>query len=139
MTTILVLEDEPANLEIFAAILWSKGYSVLEAATGREALEAAQRQQGAIDLLICDVGLNGEDLSGTEVALAILDGRDDLPVVFVSGNPVAHWDSRDRQNFKLLNQECVTVLEKPFLPSDLGNAVELLLHKSAEPRSVGHS
>jgi CheY-like chemotaxis protein len=38
MKTILVLEDDPSNMQVFCALLWSIGYNVLEATTGEEAI-----------------------------------------------------------------------------------------------------
>jgi CheY-like chemotaxis protein len=135
MKTILVLEDDPANLHIFAAILWSKGYKVLEAGGSPDAVDAAERQEPQVDLLVCDVGLKGDELSGTDVAVALSQGQGDLPVLFVSGNPVAQWNAHYRENLKVLDRQCVGVLEKPFLPADLESAVERLLHKTATPPS----
>jgi CheY-like chemotaxis protein len=110
MKNILVLEDDPANLQIFAAPLWSKGYNVLEAGTAREALDAAQRTQ-KLDLFVSDVGLKWDDLSGT-----LTKKYGALPIVFVTGTPLDSWDERDRKNLRLLSPTCAEVLEKPFLP-----------------------
>jgi hypothetical protein len=70
------------------------------------------------------------------VAVAVSQGRGVLPVLFASGSPVADWDTRDRENLKILDQDSVLVLEKPFLPADLENAVEMLLRKSSKPASL---
>jgi CheY-like chemotaxis protein len=130
MKNILVLEDDPANLQAFAALLWSKGHHVLEASTAREALDAARRKE-RLDLLVSDVGLKGDQMSGTEVATALLDSHGNLPVVFVTGTPVDLWDEPDRQNLRALrSKNCVAVLEKPFMPAAFESAVESLLKQT---------
>jgi len=63
--TILLVEDEDAVRQITSRLLRSRGYAVLEAADGLEALKVCDRHAGAIDLLITDVmmpRMNGRDL-----------------------------------------------------------------------------
>src|SRR5689334_22055511 len=118
MSTILVLEDDPANLQVFAALLWSNGHYVLEASTAREALDAARRN-GHPDLLVSDVALKGDnDMSGTDVATALLGSHGRLPIVFVSGTPVDLWEEPDRRKLNALRSTTpVAILEKPFMPA----------------------
>jgi two-component system cell cycle response regulator CpdR len=131
MKNILVLEDDRSNLEIFTAILWSNGYSVLEATTSREAFDAAKRQPN-IDLFVSDVGLKSESVSGTEVAVALAQNRDSLPVVFVTGTPLSSWIERDRRNLRLLLSAGVEVLEKPFMLRVFERAVARLLTNTSK-------
>ena len=65
MKNVLILEDDPANLQIFAALLWSKGHKVFEATTAEEALKAGDRDQ-RLDLFVSDVLLKGSR-SGVQV------------------------------------------------------------------------
>jgi CheY-like chemotaxis protein len=122
MKSILVLEDDPSNLEIFSAILWSNGYEVLEASTPEEALNAVHRQDAPIDLLVSGVGL-GISSSGVEVAVALAKDQSNLPILFVTGTPLNAWSQSDRRNLDLLPAASVGVLEKPFLPSAFESAV----------------
>jgi CheY-like chemotaxis protein len=130
MKSILVLEDDTSTLQNFTLILWSKGYSVLEAVTAREAFDAAKRQP-RIDLFVADVGLKGENISGTEVAVALARKHENLPVVFVSGTPLEFWSERDRRNMRLLLRVGVEVLEKPFLLRVFEDAVDRLVGQSS--------
>ena len=131
MKNILVLEDDPANLQVFAALLWSSGHHVIEASTAREALDAAGRSD-QLDLLVSDVALKGDQMSGTDVATALLDSHGNLPILFVTGTPMDFWDEADRRNLRALRSKTrVAMLEKPFMPSPFESAVERLLQPNA--------
>jgi two-component system cell cycle sensor histidine kinase/response regulator CckA len=126
MKTILVLEDDPSNMQIFCALLWSKGFQVLEATTGHEAIQISNNEVGSIDLLVSDLQL--PDLSGTQVALQLVESRPDLPILFVSGTPMFDWTERDLRNFRHLPAGAVDFLEKPFGVSTLEKKIKDLLH-----------
>ena len=80
--TILVVEDEPAVLDMLRDLFGEAGYRVLAASNGIEA--QARFDSGArIDLLVTDVGLPG--LNGRQVADAARLARPDLPVLFMTG------------------------------------------------------
>ncbi len=64
--SILLAEDEPVVRTFLRHVLTEAGYSLLEAADGRSALEIASAHAGTIHLLISDVvmpGMNGSDLA----------------------------------------------------------------------------
>lgn len=61
---ILIIEDNPTNLELMTYLLNAFGHRVLAANTGIQGLETAKRERP--DLIICDVQL--PDISGCEVA-----------------------------------------------------------------------
>jgi CheY-like chemotaxis protein len=112
MKTVLILEDDPSNMQIFCALLWSAGYRVLEATTGEQALEIANHPNGAIDLFISDVAV--PVLSGTEVALKLNESHPATPILFVSGTPMYAWERSDLHNFRQLPPDRVDFFEKPF-------------------------
>jgi CheY-like chemotaxis protein len=131
MKNVLVLEDDAANLQIFAALLWSKGHVVVEASTAREALDAARRED-RLDLLVSDVGLKGDQMSGTEVAAALRGSYGNLPILFVTGTPLDFWEKADRQILLVLQSKSrVGILEKPFMPAAFESSVETLLNENA--------
>ena len=68
---------------LLAEMLSEAGYTVIEAADGREGLKILQSPQH-IDLLISDVGLPG-DMNGRQMADAGRAVRPDLKVMFVTG------------------------------------------------------
>ena len=63
--TVLVVEDEPRVRRLAVLGLRSRGYSVLEAANGAEAIQIAGRMGAAIDLVVSDVMMPG--MSGPEL------------------------------------------------------------------------
>ncbi len=66
--TILFAEDSDSLREMTKEYLESMGYTVLDASSGREALQCAQDFDGPIDLLLTDVVM--PEMSGPELATA---------------------------------------------------------------------
>ncbi|BBY56740.1 response regulator [Mycobacterium koreense] len=87
MTRVLVIDDEPQILRALRINLSARGYEVLTAATGAEALRCAAEHTP--DVVILDLGL--PDISGIEV-LAGLRGWLSAPVIVLS----ARTDSMDK-------------------------------------------
>jgi CheY-like chemotaxis protein len=132
MKTVLVLEDDPSNMQAFRAVLLLFGYSVLEATTGKEAIEAGNCHS-SIDLFLSDVDVPGP--SGTEVALELIKAHPTIPVLFVSGTPMYSWRRNDLDNFRQLPSELVDFIEKPcrlsaFLDK-VGELIEKCSHRAA--------
>src|SRR5437763_12031065 len=69
--TILVAEDEDALREMVVNILRIQGYTVLEAASGPQALEVCERTNHTIDLLLTDMVMPG-GIMGGELAERLL-------------------------------------------------------------------
>ncbi len=81
--TILLVEDEEAVRSFAARALKLRGYRVLEASGGEEALELVRRHEGAIHLLITDVVMPNMD--GPTLVRALKRLRPDMAVIFMSG------------------------------------------------------
>jgi signal transduction histidine kinase len=81
--TILLVEDEPAVRDVALRILAGRGYQVLEARDGQEALELVERGTGPIDLVVTDVVM--PRMSGAELEARLRAIRPGVPIVFVSG------------------------------------------------------
>lgn len=104
--TILVTEDQDSVRRLVSRILRGFGYHVLEAASGREALEAAAGHTGPIDLLITDLVM--PEMSGRELGVELKRQRPEIRVLYMSGytgNAIAR---------RGLLEEGVAFLEKPF-------------------------
>jgi len=81
--TVLLVEDEPAILDMTTLILESLGYIVLPAETAARAIRLAGEHTGKINLLITDVimpEMNGRDLAGKLLSL-----YPNLKCLFISG------------------------------------------------------
>ena len=81
--TILVVEDEPAILEITTEILKNSGYTVLPASGPKQALVMANLHPGSIDLLITDMLM--PEMNGQELAAHLRVLLPGLPCLFMSG------------------------------------------------------
>ena len=80
MPTILVCEDDTNNRRGFCEVLSLMGYRVLQAATGKSAIEICKTQNQPVDLLISDVDL--PDVSGVDVALTVAESSPRMPILF---------------------------------------------------------
>lgn len=78
---VLVVEDAEDVRLPFCVMLRKRGYDIEEAATGQEALDAAERDD--LDAILLDIGL--PDLDGYEVARRLRDRGEQLPIIALSG------------------------------------------------------
>ena len=82
--TVLLVEDEPSVRDLANRLLKQRGYTVLEAANGEEALHFVQENIGErIHLLLTDVVL--PQIGGKELADKLRIFRPDLKVLYTSG------------------------------------------------------
>jgi two-component system, cell cycle sensor histidine kinase and response regulator CckA len=81
--TILLVEDEEGLRGLNARGLKSRGYSVLEAGNGIEAIEVIERHRGNIDLVVSDVVM--PEMDGPALLKELRQRSLQLKVIFVSG------------------------------------------------------
>lgn len=79
---ILVIEDDPASLELMTYLLTAHGYATLAASRGDTGL--AQARQECLDLIVCDIQLPGIDGYGIARALKADESRRAVPIVAVT-------------------------------------------------------
>lgn len=108
MNTVLVIEDNPANMELMAYLLEQHGYRVLRATDGPQGL-ALFRQQ-VPQLVICDINLPGMD--GLMVLRALREMRELPAVPIVAVTALAMRGDRER----LLEAGFDAYLPKPIEP-----------------------
>lgn len=82
--TVLVAEDEDALREMVVQVLRLQGYTVLEAASGRHALEVWERASRPVDLLVTDMVMPG-GIMGSELAERLSSQSPGLKVIYTSG------------------------------------------------------
>ena len=121
--TILVVDDEPAVLNLVKLILEAAGYPVLAAGNSQEALALFKNPCHSIDLLLTDISM--PDLSGLELACQASETAPHLPVMFMTGC------CPDSPHIEFLRREgpfsdC-KVIRKPFTsPELLGEVTDIL-------------
>jgi CheY-like chemotaxis protein len=119
---VLLVEDEEAVRRWIARTLRERGYTVVEARDGVEALAAAESDSLSFDLLATDVDM--PRLSGTELARRLTGRRAELPVLFFSGSAQEQLEGPG---------SCVPdsrFLQKPFSAEALFAALRALLGPS---------
>ncbi|MCP4663512.1 MAG: response regulator [bacterium] len=117
--TILVAEDEDSLRSVTSEILTGKGYTVLEARSGGEALSVSEAHGGEIDLLLTDVVM--PLMRGPALAERLLGSRPQLKVVYMSGF------RGDAIRGRGLDKPGTVLIRKPFLPQTLARKVREVL------------
>jgi two-component system cell cycle sensor histidine kinase/response regulator CckA len=117
--TVLVVEDEPAMLELTSRILQRNGYTVLTAASYEEAIGLATDYD--FQLLLTDSIM--PQVSGHEVTDRILEQRPDRAVLYMSGYTEAAVGTRR------VIDDGATLLQKPFTQQQLLDEVHLALSR----------
>ncbi len=121
--TILLVEDDPVLLEMTEIMLTQLGYTVLGAASPRDAAALARDYEGRLDVLMTDVVM--PEMNGKELAAAVREVRPDVKVLFMSGytaNVIAHHGVLDPG---------VAFIQKPFGLWDLASRVRQVLDGGA--------
>ena len=123
--TILLVEDNTQVRKLASTILRRKGYTVLEASEGKDALELLENHASAVHLLLTDVvmpGMNGKELFKRMSYLC-----PDLRVLYMSGytdSVIAHHGVKGQG---------VNFIEKPFSIRRLETEVRKVLDQQAGP------
>jgi CheY-like chemotaxis protein len=119
--TILLVEDNEIMRNLLQRTLESVGLTVLSAPDGAEALAMSQQHVGTIDLVVSDIVM--PRLNGIEFSSRIRAARPETKFLFITGFG---------DQFPELNElvkSGASVLEKPFLPSELLRRLEEALDK----------
>jgi PAS domain S-box-containing protein len=120
--TVLLVEDERSVRGLAADVLRQQGYTVLEATDGAEALQAALKHSGKIDLVIADVVM--PNMSGGVLAERLRAVWYNMKILFTSGytdDAIVHQG---------VLADGVEFIEKPFSPGALVEKVKQVLSKS---------
>jgi two-component system, cell cycle sensor histidine kinase and response regulator CckA len=121
MKTILLVEDEDMLRGLIRELLEIKGYLVLEASQGLEALDLFKKSTDPIDLVLTDVVM--PHMSGSELIERLRREQPALRVIFMSG----YTGANNAAIHKSLEMPGVAFLQKPFRLNALISQVEELL------------
>jgi two-component system cell cycle sensor histidine kinase/response regulator CckA len=127
--TILLVEDEDAVRLFGARALRNKGYRVIEARSGEQAVEVLRGDEGsgdgAIDVLISDVVMPGMD--GVTLARLVRMERPAIHIILISGY------SEDVARNGIDPDEGIHFLPKPFSLKQLAGAVKQVMKGGRPP------
>ncbi len=121
--TILLVEDEPAIINMTTLMLERLGYNVLAATSPTEAISCARDHSGQIDLLLTDIVM--PHMNGRQLSAQLLTDLPGLKVLFMSGytaEVIAHKGVLDQG---------IHFIEKPFTMSQLAGKIKAVLQPEA--------
>ncbi len=128
---ILAVDDEPSIVRLVTAALTSRGYDVVTAHDGQDALDKVALEKP--DLIVLDIMMPRMD--GREVArrLAVKPATARIPIVFLSA--IGDLDSQLDTMEELKNVEYLT---KPFDVKELGDYVDAMLDPAKRAELAQH-
>ncbi|UCE75222.1 MAG: response regulator [Methanomassiliicoccales archaeon] len=114
---ILVVDDDALQLETLRRGLKNKGYQVLEALSGKEAVKCFARSNMAkIDLVLSDYLMPG--MNGIELVKKIRQNYGSLPVILMTAY------GEKELVIEALRNRCDSFIEKPFTLDQLMQEIE---------------
>ena len=103
---VLLVDDNPTNLQVLIEALESEGYELLVAMSGEEAVTVAEATDPALILL--DINMPGMDGFATCQALKIRQKTQEIAVIFLSARDATE------DKVKGLRMGAVDYISKPF-------------------------
>jgi DNA-binding NtrC family response regulator len=111
LATVLVVDDEPLNIDLLEQELGAAGYCVVAAASGEEALEAVASTR--FDLVLLDVMMPGLDGYAVCRRLKQSEASRDIPVIFLTAL------AETFEKVRAFKAGAVDYVTKPFQPEEL--------------------
>jgi len=122
---ILIVEDNPQNMRLFEMLLGAKGYALLKAIDGEEALDIAKRERP--DLIIMDIRL--PRMNGLEVTKKLRENSAFRRTPIIATTAYAMRGDKERA----IEAGCNAYLSKPFNIHELtGTITEMLLPRQKD-------
>jgi two-component system KDP operon response regulator KdpE len=118
--SLLVVDDEPSLQRSIGLLLRSRGYTVVPAMTGADALASAGRDRP--DLVILDLGL--PDIEGLRVCQTLRE-RSDIPIIVLSAR------GAEKDKVAALDLGADDYVTKPFAPEELLARIRAALRRRA--------
>jgi two-component system cell cycle sensor histidine kinase/response regulator CckA len=120
--TILLVEDEDAVRVFSSRALRNKGYNILEARSGEEAIDVLEKEGDHVDLIVSDVVM--PQMDGPTMYKHVRERWPKIKVIFVSG----YTEDRLREQFT--SGETIYFLPKPFTLKQLAGKVKDVMGES---------
>jgi two-component system, NtrC family, response regulator HydG len=125
MEKILIIDDDKDLCFVLKRFLSKHGFEVLEATTGRAALEILDSVEP--DLILCDFRL--EDMSGSSILKKIKEKNPSVPVIIITGY------SNIKTAVEVMKLGAMDYVTKPLLPDEILLTIKKALNKSAEEKT----
>ena len=119
---VMVVEDNEKNRKLMRVVLKARGYNIIEAATGEEALNLLKNQKP--DIILMDIQLPGIDGLTLIKQIKASVVTKDIPIIAVT----AYAMKGDEQ--KILDTGCNAYVSKPINTQELPLIVEKYIKKS---------
>ncbi len=128
--TIMIVDDDELVRSLGEAVLEGRGYSVLLAGDGEQALKIFKQRREAIDLVILDLTMPGK--SGWEVLsdLRLLDPG--IKAIISTGHTISDQTKEAKE------MQPITILSKPYKPSDMERMVQKVLEQGRNSKDQRH-
>jgi signal transduction histidine kinase len=117
---VLVVDDQDLVRTMLSQMLQRLGYSVTQAASGREALRALEHEASAACAVLLDLSMPGED--GGQISVRIRERHPQLPIIFMSGYEAQSVPMAD------------AFLHKPFTLNQVRHVLDEVLSGIRPPR-----
>ena len=118
---ILLVDDEPALVEIGQQLLQLLGYQVTTLSSSAQALELYSRDPDAFDLLVTDYTM--PVMTGTQLAEAVLKINPDLPVILMSGLETTNIEAKAKR------AGVQRIINKPIVIKEIAELIRDLLNE----------
>jgi signal transduction histidine kinase/ActR/RegA family two-component response regulator len=126
--TVLLVDDEEALVRLGEEMIADLGYEPVGFTSSSAALEAFRATPGRFDAVLSDESM--PEMTGSELARAIREIRDDIPIVLMSGYVTAALTQRAR------DAGVLDVLAKPLVARDIARSLaDALRREQAEPQA----
>ncbi|MCB9975652.1 MAG: response regulator [Rhodospirillales bacterium] len=122
--TVLVVEDEDDIRFLARIVLEDLGYTVLDAETGKAAVDLVKKSAQPIDLLFTDIAMPG-DMNGVQAAARIQALRPDIKLLFATG-----YLAESLPDIELA--ERYPLIHKPYQPEELAALIRDVLNDDRE-------
>ena len=129
--TILLVEDETALRRMLREALSRRGYRVLEAENGADAIAKWGSEVEHIDLLVTDIVM--PVMNGLKLAEELRDLRPSIKIIFMSGH------AEEVISRQTGTEPALDLLTKPFLPEVLVRRVREALEQSFDPEAAARA